>query len=183
MSKTKLKKLLEHLDRDQMTQMILDLYDARPEAKDYLDFYSEPDIDSRLDKSRRSIDKEVRRKQRGYARPRVTRIKKYIKDITSLNPGAEYGLEIMTYAFEQLCAQGASPIKEATQRSTGRLMTDIITIADRNALLSDYLPRLQKAVDTVPKRLGIFQINRFKELLDDTLADSLDSIAGIKTTK
>ena len=37
MSKTQLKKFLNTLNHDQITEMVLELYAARKEAKDYLD--------------------------------------------------------------------------------------------------------------------------------------------------
>lgn len=176
MSKTQLKKFLVHLDQEQLKDLIVELYDARPEAKDYLDFYVRPDIDARLEKARNLISKEVRRTQRGYARPRVTKIKRYIRDITSLNPGIEFSIEIMTFAFEALCSQAHMPFMEATQKSTARLLSDIITLSDKNLMLSDFLPRLQKAINKIPKRFGVFTPNRMRSLLVDTLEDCLATL-------
>lgn len=39
MSKAKLKKYLLSLTKEQITDIVLELYDARKEAKDYLEFY------------------------------------------------------------------------------------------------------------------------------------------------
>ncbi len=41
MSKTQLKKFLNTLNHDQITEMVLELYAARKEAKDYLDYSHE----------------------------------------------------------------------------------------------------------------------------------------------
>lgn len=178
MSKTQLKKLLVHLDQEQMTQLILDLYDARPEAKDYLDFYAQPDIDTRLDKAKKLIDKEVRRRQRGFPRPRVTKIKRYIRDISSLNPGNEFTLEIMTYAFEELCRQAEYPYKEATQKGCAKLLTDTIVLADKSGMLGEYLERVGKAVDGLPKLCGPISPNRMRKMLKQTLEDAMASLGA-----
>ena len=43
MSRAKLKKYLQTLPKEQVIEVILELYDARKEAKDYLEFYLTPD--------------------------------------------------------------------------------------------------------------------------------------------
>ena len=52
MSKAKLKKHLLSLTKEQITNIVLELYDARKEAKDYLEFYLAPDCNAELEKSR-----------------------------------------------------------------------------------------------------------------------------------
>ena len=51
MSKTALKKALAGMDAAQLTELITDLYEARSEAKEYLDFYINPDIDKKMAKA------------------------------------------------------------------------------------------------------------------------------------
>ena len=50
MSLPRLKKQLAPLNRDQLEELIADLYSARKEAKEYLDFWAEPDQKKMLDK-------------------------------------------------------------------------------------------------------------------------------------
>ena len=82
------KKFLAGMSAQQLTELITDLYEARSEAKEYLDFYINPDIDKKMAKTKSLIAKEAGRTSRGRARPRTTRIRRFIKDIESLNPGA-----------------------------------------------------------------------------------------------
>ena len=42
MSKAQLKKHLNALDKSQIIEMVMELYDARKEARDYLDYYVNP---------------------------------------------------------------------------------------------------------------------------------------------
>ncbi len=44
MSKAKLKKYLQTLSKEQVIEVMLELYDARKEAKEYLEFYLTPDL-------------------------------------------------------------------------------------------------------------------------------------------
>ena len=43
MSKTSLKKTLNSLTRDQIMEVVLDLYEARKEAREYLEYFISPD--------------------------------------------------------------------------------------------------------------------------------------------
>lgn len=59
MSKAKLKKHLLSLTKEQITDIVLELYDARKEAKDYLEFYLAPDCNAELEKEQESYQKRV----------------------------------------------------------------------------------------------------------------------------
>ncbi len=55
MSKTKLKKYLQSLPQEHLIQVILDLYDARKDAKEYLEFFMNPDVSAALEKSKKDL--------------------------------------------------------------------------------------------------------------------------------
>ncbi len=57
MSKTTVKKALEGLSREQLVEMILELYAARKEAKEYLDFWADPDVERELEKATLKINR------------------------------------------------------------------------------------------------------------------------------
>lgn len=175
MSKTQLKKELLAMSVQQITDMVLELYSARPEAKEYLDFFIKPDIDAKLEKARGLIKKEMNRTSRGRNRARSSRIRRFIKDISSLNPGAEAVCEIMTFALETACATGSEQwIKEVTQRAFAKLLHETVTTADTHGILNIYLPRIEKAIDSM--RSSWFHSNEFKLLLKDTLHSSIQSL-------
>ena len=58
MSKAKLKKYLQTLSKEQVIKVMLELYDARKEAKDYLEFYLTPDSNAELEKCKKAIRQE-----------------------------------------------------------------------------------------------------------------------------
>ncbi|MDE6051616.1 MAG: hypothetical protein K2G08_08020, partial [Paramuribaculum sp.] len=70
MSKTQLKKVLATMTAPQIADLVVELYEARPEAKEYLDFFVKPDIDAKLEKARSAIRKEASRTSRGYSKMR-----------------------------------------------------------------------------------------------------------------
>ena len=175
MSKTQLKKVLASMTADQISNLVVELYDARPEAKEYLDFFVKPDINAKLEKARSAIRKEASRVSRGYSKMRSTKIKRFIKDISSLNPGEEAVCEIMSFAVETAARVGSDIwIKEVTQKAMARLLHDTLVEADAAGLLDIYLPRIRKAVSDM--KSPVFRKNYFKEKLAESLADTLDEL-------
>lgn len=58
MSKTSLKKTLNSLTRDQIMEVVLDLYEARKEAREYLEYFISPDERGMAEKTIATISKE-----------------------------------------------------------------------------------------------------------------------------
>ena len=52
MSKATVKKLLRSMSKEQIIEMVIEMYDARKEAKDYLEYYASPDENSKLEDTR-----------------------------------------------------------------------------------------------------------------------------------
>ena len=49
MSKSTIKKLLQSMTKENIIEMVLELYSARKEAKEYLEFYASPDEKGKLE--------------------------------------------------------------------------------------------------------------------------------------
>lgn len=147
MSKIQLKKELQALDKDGIIQVILDLYSARKEAKDYLDFFIDPDIDTRMDKARQAIIKEMTRGRRD-AKARISHIRKIIKDIASLQPDAEFVAELMVFAVESAYTSSRTlRFRPTLVGGTERLVNDTVKFLDTHELLARFIPRLETATE------------------------------------
>lgn len=163
------------MSAEQISEMVLDLYAARSEAREYLDFFVSPDIEKKLEKSRLSIKKEMLRNSKGRNKSRSTRIRRFIKDISSLNPGTEPVAEIMTFAVEAFCEVGSDQIiKTSVQNGYARLLHDTIIYINDAGLVGDYLPRIEKAVDSMPS--SWWRGNEFKKLLKQELKETMESL-------
>lgn len=57
MSKTTVKKALAALDAEGLREMIMEMYAARREARDYLEFWANPDMEQELDNAKAKIQK------------------------------------------------------------------------------------------------------------------------------
>lgn len=163
------------MSAEQISEMVLDLYAARSEAREYLDFFVSPDIEKKLDKSRSLIKKEMSRNSKGRNKSRSTRIRRFIKDISSLNPGTEPVAEIMTFAVETFCEVGSDQIiKTSVQNGYARLLHDTIIYINDAGLVGDYLPRIEKAVDSMSS--SWWRGNEFKKLLKQELKETMESL-------
>lgn len=171
MSKATLKKALQNLEKEQIIEMVLDLHAARPEAKEYLEFWVSGDIESKMNKAKAAVTKEISRRQRTRPRPRMTKIKRYIKDIVSLNADSEAIAEIMTFAIEKMCLAGSEGwIKESTQKSTAKLLHDTLVYAYKNGEYYNTIGKLNEAIKNM--RNDVWWSRDFKKLLSDELSDT-----------
>ena len=103
MTKAKLKKHLQSLPKEQVIEVVLDLYDARKEAKDYLEFYLTPDSNAELEKCKKAIEQEFF-PTRGFSKkPSFAKCNKIISDFQKLNPDPYCVADLMLFYIEQGC--------------------------------------------------------------------------------
>ena len=95
MSKAKLKKHLQMLTKEQVIEVMLELYDARKEAKEYLEFYLAPDSNAELEKCKPT---------RGFSeKPSFAKCRKVISDFQKLKPEPACVADLMLFYIEQGC--------------------------------------------------------------------------------
>ena len=99
MSKAKLKKLLSTLTKEEIIDTILELYDARKEAKEYLDFYLNPNEEAKLEEYKQIIYNEFYPK-RGKPKTRFSVCKKAISEFTKLKPHPSSIADLMLFFIE-----------------------------------------------------------------------------------
>lgn len=103
MSKTKLKKYLLSHTKEQITDIVLELYDARKEAKDYLEFYQESNCNVELEKCKKAIQNEFF-SARGFSeKPSFAKCRKVISDFQKLKPEPTLVADLMLFYIEQGC--------------------------------------------------------------------------------
>lgn len=160
------------MSADQLSALILDLYAARKDAKDYLDFFVNPDIDTRLEKAYSIIDREMSRSSRGRSTTRITRIKNAVNSITSLRAGPQANADVLLHVVKEACAMsGRVFVKDSLRTAFATLLQRLVSEADAAGMLSSYLPEIEKAINAMPS--GIFSRNAYKTQLGDALAEAL----------
>ena len=103
MSKAKLKKYLQTLSKEQVIEVMLELYDARKDAKKYLEFYLAPDSNAELEKCKKAIRQEFF-PTRGFSeKPSFAKCRKVISDFQKLKPEPACIADLMLFYIEQGC--------------------------------------------------------------------------------
>ena len=99
MSKAQLKKHLIKLTKEQVIDVVLELYDARKEAKEYLDFYINPNDDVKLEEYKKIIYNEFY-PNRGEPKCRFSVCRKAISDFKKLKPSPSCIADLMLFYIE-----------------------------------------------------------------------------------
>ena len=101
MSKAQLKKTLAGMDLSAVTEMICELYDARPEAKEYLEFWLKPDVKKELEKYKVRIHRLFFTSSgKPRKRPTITSIKKELKYFSTICFEPEFIADLYIFLVE-----------------------------------------------------------------------------------
>ncbi len=99
MSKANLRKHLQQLTKEQIISIVLELYDARKEAQEYLDFYLSPNEHAKLEEYKNIIREEFVPRQ-GKPKCRFRVCNKAISDFKKLQAHPSSVADIMLYYVE-----------------------------------------------------------------------------------
>lgn len=139
MSKTELKKLLRTMTAEDLAALVLELYGARKEAKEYLEFFINPDIDVKQEEAKQEIAKELGRVHRHSYSPRMSRIKASVKKFASYSPGEDLLCDLMTWTFEKMCHQANGRyFKPAFENGCVSFLKDTIKQIDKAGMTETY---------------------------------------------
>ena len=99
MSKAEVKKYIKSLERGSLEELVMDLYSARKEAKEYLEYVIKPNDKGKLEEFREIITKEFF-PSRGEPKMRFSICRKAISEFKSLDPAPEFLADLMLYIPE-----------------------------------------------------------------------------------
>lgn len=165
MSRTALKKELHNLTAEQLRELLADMYDFRLPPKEYFAFYLNPDADALLEKHRKAIDAELRRRSYRGSKTRISVINNIIKNFDSYKAGLDYNQELKLYTLRRLMQlERYSHVPAPVIPGICRLVEAIVKEADLN-LSAD------KAIATLNKLLAEpeYGTPALKEQIADTL--------------
>lgn len=94
MSKLEVKKYVKSLDRSSLEELVMDLYSARKEAKEYLEYVIKPNDSAKLEEYKAIITNEFFPK-RGDAKLRFSVCRKAVSEFKSLDPLPELLADLM----------------------------------------------------------------------------------------
>ena len=173
MSKITLRKELANMDKSQLLELILDVYDARKEAKEYFEFFLNPDVARLQAKYEAAIAKELDRVKRGgYCKARISVIKKLIKEFSSFQPGFDAEIELLFYTIGYaMAAESHLYFPDTLTRGIAALIKRIVEIADSNYVTDKTLDRLGRLLSD--SKAGS---RYFRKFLSDELTSCLNVV-------
>lgn len=183
MSKTTLKKLLLELDKDQLMQVILDLYNARKEAREYLEYFVDPDENAMFEKYRGIIIKEFF-PVKGRAKGRTSVCKKAIKDFSLLHPSPRLVGELKMCLIEMILSYAVrmrTRIKESHENTLFAVFEEMLDYMYSHDLLLGFEPRIVQAVNvakTLRGPLNTRTVEIFESFIKDMGRTEFSRVSG-----
>lgn len=172
MSKAKLKKYLQSLPQDHLVQVILDLYDARKVAKEYLEFFMNPDPQAALEKGKKDIYRNYFTPQgRPKAKMSIKAGNEIVADFIRLDIPPEQVADLMTYHLEVMLSRLVVKhiVRETAWVSAVNLFRKTVEYIKAHSLEPAMERRVEKIIEYV--RYGPAYLN-VEENLKDILSET-----------
>ena len=136
------------MTKEEIIEMVIEMYDARKEAKDYLEYYASPDENSKLKEYKEIVRAEFNPDGRRAPQLRFSVCRKAITDFKKLKPSvdalAELMLSYMEYAIEFTYNFG--DMWEQYYVSVVGNFDKTVQLIAKNGLWEKYDKRLQQCV-------------------------------------
>lgn len=154
MSKKLLKETIKGLDQAQLAELIVEIYSASKEAKEYLDFYCNPDEEKKAEGVREKIDKEFFPANRRHGKCRFAPIKREISKLQKWGVSPRIILDTYLYLIESANkAIRYGRRSEASYLSMAKNMKTALEYADKHALYPEFKRRID-ALAEASRRWG-----------------------------
>ncbi|MBD5336919.1 MAG: hypothetical protein HDR95_06385 [Bacteroides sp.] len=145
MSKAKLKKALAALDKDQIIETALELYDARKDAKEWFEFWLDPDARKACEKAKTAVRRIFYTGDNPRRRPSMTNLNKIIKDFTTVCFDRDEVADFLLYVGETETEWLESRYRRISYRSSLKKNIDTAALyIENNFPDSQYDLRLER---------------------------------------
>lgn len=176
MSKAKLKKEFSNLTKEQLTEVVLELYDSLKEVRDYFNFYLNPDSEKLFDKTVKLLDREMGRSSGHNSKARISRIRKILANFESFHPDQKYVLLIYLQIVKfAVYYEGFYYQSSALTNGIDRILVALLEMGERDLMLDHVISELDKIFSL--KRFGTsYYKNHLKEIINDFISSSSASL-------
>lgn len=149
MSKQKVKSVLASMDKGEIIEAVLELYSSRKEAKEWLDYFAEPDEKKKLEEYKAIIGEEFYPRKRRQAKARFSVCRKALSDFKKMKPSEEAVAELMVFYMENACefAYDCGDMWEQYYDSVQGNFKKTLLYIVKNGLWGKYDARLKQCVD------------------------------------
>ena len=144
MSKSQVKKLLTGMSKEEVINVVMELYDARKEARDYLDYYANPDEKSELEKFKKIVLKEFDEDGIPTSQCRFSVCRKALSDFKKLSPSTVTLAEAMVFYIERVYEFSfcVGDLWEQYYDSAISNLRSTLVFLIKNSLLESMMPRI-----------------------------------------
>lgn len=153
MSKASLKKALKEMSREEMVEVLCELYDARREAKEYLDYWADPHPDAALEQYKEAVDKMFFYSTgKNRSQPSASDLKKMEKYFSSLVFDPEKTADLLLHIAERQYlwltrrTSGFQQVEKAVRRAYDNA-SRYVEEAALESLFGLRLERLKESID------------------------------------
>lgn len=154
------------MSRDEIIEIVMEMYSSRKDAKEYFEFFLNPDVDKLSDRYRERIAKEFMRNRRNCLKARISVVKRCIKEFASFNPGADYVVDLMLFTIEN----GIKTISmfrntEKIEQSMLTVINDASVYADKQLVFNQFKDGITSILNS-----GIYMKNSLRQGILKTLS-------------
>ena len=171
MSKTKLKKYIAELPTEQVGEILLQVYEASKEAKGWLDFYLNPDIDALSEKYRKQIHLKCYGRTGKARRPKMRDCNQLIKTFSTIVQDPTPIADLMLYFMEEVTrvASAKGRYSESYFRTLTGQLRKTLEYLSAHGLMEYNMPRIRKIIGLAEQCSRFLAQNYEDELSDITL--------------
>ncbi len=170
MSKRALKKYLSELEKDQLEEQIIDLYERFKEVKIFYDFVFNPKEEKLIDDCKAKIAKEYFPINNRKPKMRRSVAQKHIKHFLQIGVEPQLIADVMLYNIEisQTYSEEKMPKQESFYKSVHKSFDESITFISFNGLINEYKDRIKKIFQTVEKQnwYNLYAFDKTLEKID-----------------
>lgn len=168
MSKKALTKYLKELDKEQLEEQVLELYDRLKEVKEFYNFVFNPKEDKMLDEAKFKIYKEYFPPKNRKAKKRRSVAQNFIKNFIKLGVDPKGLSDLMLYNMEVAILYNSEKRinQETFYKSILRSFREAVAFIDANSLGDEFNLQLEEIVDQIHAQEWE-NVSAFEEILNN----------------
>lgn len=171
MSKASVRKAIADFDKEQLRELLLDLYSKSKEAKEILDFYADPDINGKLEEYYKLAAKELERYHRRLPAPRVMKLRSLVKKFKSYEVGDDAVAKLMYFIVTGYLVIDTVSFEEAQINSVCKFLEDFLVFMNSAKLNEIYIPKLDKLLIRPTQKYGDWLLKAMRNSYEVTMAE------------
>ena len=167
MSKTQRKKYIAGLKAEEVGEILLQVYESSKEAKGWLDFYLNPDIDALSEKYRKQIHLKCYGRSGRARRPKMRDCNQLIKTFSQIVQDPTPVGDLMLYFMEEITkvASAKGRYSESYFRTLTGQFRKTVEYLESTSLLEYNMPRLRKIIG-LAERCSRFLAHDYEEVMN-----------------